>query len=608
MTSLGADARAGAGAAPSLVNVGSVDTIRIANCSGFYGDRLSAAAEIVNGGPIDFLTGDYLAELTMALLWRGRLKDPARGYASTFETQMEEVLAICLDRGIRVVSNAGGLNPAGLAERIHRIASDRNVNVKLAVVDGDDLVDRIPDLLAAGEGFRHLEDGRLLAEAGIQPVTANAYLGAWGIAAALDAGADVVVTGRVTDASLVMGPAAHHFGWGRTDWDALAGALVVGHILECGAQATGGNYAFFQDVPHLENVGFPIAEMAANGSAVITKHPNTGGLVSVGTVTAQLLYEIAGPDYLNPDVTARFDTIRLEQLGPDRVSVTGAKGHRPPPTTKVAINYLAGFRNHVSFVLPGLDIEEKATLVETAFWRSVGGRERFAESDVRLVRSDRPDPPTNEEACALLTITVKDPGIEKVGRAFSAAAVSLALAHYPGFVLTGPPTDATPYAVYWPAAISPIPTRVTFGERTWYVDPTAGEEPRIPGGGRSTPPSSRAAASGPKVAAPLGRAFGARSGDKGGNANLGVWATNGSGYAWLADEMTVARMKELLPEMRELVVERFEFPNLLALNFVVHGLLGEGVSSSTRADPQAKTLGEYWRAKVAELPANLLSH
>lgn len=583
-----------------------MDTIRVANCSGFYGDRLSAATEMVQGGPIDFLTGDYLAELTMALLWRSRLKDPAKGYASTFETQMEEVLATCVERGIRVVSNAGGLNPVGLTERIRRIAAERNVKVKLAVIDGDDLVDRIPELVAAGEGFRHLEDGRLLAEAGIQAVTANAYLGAWGIAAALDAGADVVVTGRVTDASVVMGPAAHHFRWRRDDWDALAGALVVGHILECGAQATGGNYAFFREVPHLGNVGFPIAEMNADGSAIITKHPNTGGLVSAGTVTAQLLYEIAGPDYLNPDVTARFDTIHLAQVGADRVGVTGVKGAPPPPTTKVAINYLAGFRNQVSFVLPGLDISEKATLVESAFWRAVGGQDRFAESDVRLVRSDRPDPASNEQACAQLTITVKDPDADKVGRAFSAAAVSLALAHYPGFVLTGAPADATPYAVYWPAVIAPIPTRVSLGDRTWYVEPTAGEEPTTRAVVGPTPPP-RAAGWGPEVAAPLGRAFGARSGDKGGNANLGVWATSESGFIWLAEEMTTTKLKELLPELAELVVDRFEFPNLWALNFVVHGLLGEGVSSSTRADPQAKTLGEYWRAKVVELPRSLLS-
>src|SRR5580704_13128423 len=306
------------------------EVLRIANCSGFFGDRLTAPRELLEGGPIDVLTGDYLAELTMLILWKTRQRDPALGYARTFYRQMEEVLATCVERGVKVVANAGGLNPAGLARALRDLAARLGIDVHVAHVEGDDILGRLGPLQAAGDPLAHLDTGRPLVEAGSDPVSANAYLGGFGIAEALSGGADVVVTGRVTDASLVVGPAAWWFGWSRTDWDRLAGAVVVGHVIECGTQTTGGNYAFFGEVPGLEHPGFPIAEMAADGSAVITKHPGTGGLVSVGTVTAQLLYEIAGPRYPNADVVADFSTINLEQVGPDRVRLWGVSGQPAP--------------------------------------------------------------------------------------------------------------------------------------------------------------------------------------------------------------------------------------------------------------------------------------
>ncbi len=384
------------------------DILRIANCSGFFGDRLSAAREMVEGGPIDVLTGDYLAELTMAILWKQRAKDPEAGYVRTFFRQMEEVLATCVERGIKVVSNAGGLNPSGLAGHLRRLAEDIHLDLSIAVVDGDDLLGRLPALSSAGHEFRHLDTGEAFADRGVQALTANAYLGCWGITEALRMGADVVVTGRTTDAALVMGPAAWKFEWDQDDWDALAGALVAGHVVECGAQCTGGNYAFFREVPGLGHVGFPIVDMRADGSSIITKHPGSGGRVSVGTVTAQLLYEIAGPHYVSPDVVARFDTIRLTQEGADRVLVDDVRGEPPPDTLKVGITYQGGYRNTVTFVLTGLDVEDKATLVEWALWKAVGGRGRFADTEVQLIRSDRPDPPGNDEAFAHLKITVKD--------------------------------------------------------------------------------------------------------------------------------------------------------------------------------------------------------
>ncbi len=598
--------------------------LRIANCSGFYGDRLSAAREMVEGGPIDVLTGDYLAELTMGILWKARAKDPDAGYATSFLAQWEQVATAVAERGVKVVVNAGGLNPAGLAQAVRAVATRLGLAVRVAHVDGDDLLASLPGLQAAGEPLAHLDDGRPLAGQPLPPVAANAYLGCFGIAEALAVGADVVVCGRVTDAALTMGPAAWHHRWAREDFDALAGALVAGHVIECGAQATGGNYAFFAEVPDLVAPGFPIAEVAADGGAVITKHAAHGGLVSVGTVTAQLLYEVAGPRYASPDVVARLDSVRLEPDGPDRVRISGVRGEPPPPTTKVAVVLPGGWRNTVGFLLTGLDVEAKAALVERALWPRLGGREAFARSDVRLLGGDRPDPASPEEALSELRVTVMDPDPAKVGRRFSAACVELGLASYPGFTLTAPPGRETAFAVYWPTLVpnEVVPHRVVHhdgGSSTVApaplvaaldldapaapLPPPAAVPGQAPAPGAAPSESPR---TDPTVRAPLGRLAGARSGDKGGNANLGVWARDQAGYAWLEGSLTVERLRSLLPETAGLEVRRYTFPNLLALNFVIAGLLGDGVASSTRPDPQAKGLGEQLRARLVDLPVALL--
>lgn len=555
--------------------------LRIANCSGFYGDRLSAAREMVEGGPIDVLTGDWLAELTMLILAGNRLKGRP-GYAPTFLRQLEDVLGTCLERGIRIVSNAGGLDPAGCADAVRELAGRLGLSPRVAHVSGDDLTGRELDLVNADTGER-------LTAA---PLTANAYLGGRPIAAALAAGADVVVTGRVTDAALVTGPGIWRYGWTPDDLDPLAGSVVAGHVIECGCQATGGNYAFFQDVPDLAHCGFPIAELHADGSSVITKHPGTGGLVSVGTVTAQLLYEIAGPCYPGPDVVARFDTISLAPDGPDRVRISGVRGEPPPDTLKVAVNYLAGYRNTMTLVLTGLDIEEKARVAEEAIWARVP-KDSFDEVDVTLTEH------------GLLRITVMDADRERAGRAFSSAVVETGLANYPGFYGLTPPGPASPYGVYWPVLVPASEVRPEV-----YVDgeriPLDLDAPRgqpvadVPAEPETGPQEE------PAVRMPLGRIAGARSGDKGGNANLGVWTTSPERYAWLDAYLTTERLKSLLPELAAYRVDRHPLPNLNAVNFVVHGLLGRGVAASPRMDPQAKALGEELRARPVEVPARLV--
>lgn len=409
----------------------------VGNCSGFYGDRISALRELLEGSPrLDVITGDYLAELTMLILAKDTLKDPGAGYARTLLRQVEDCLALAVANGVRIVTNAGGLNPAGLADRIRAVATEQGIAVKVAQVAGDDLRD-----------------------SGLFPgaMTANAYLGAQGIAAALRDGADIVVTGRVTDASLVVGPAIWWHGWSPGDHDALAGAVVAGHVLECGTQACGGNFSGFTALDPtslVRSIGFPYAEIHGDGSSVITKQDDTGGAVTLDTVSAQLLYEIQGTAYLGPDVTTHLDSVRLSDEGRDRVGITGVRGTAPPETLKVCVNDFGGWRNSVEFVLTGLDIEAKEQWLKAQLEAAWAAGVRPAT--VAWSRGPAPtvDPSTIEEAATVLRCTVLDADATVAGKGLTAPAVELALASYPGFTLTGPPSPATPYGIYRPAFVA----------------------------------------------------------------------------------------------------------------------------------------------------------
>ncbi|HEY1485176.1 MAG TPA: acyclic terpene utilization AtuA family protein [Micromonosporaceae bacterium] len=547
--------------------------IRIGNASGFYGDRFDAFAEMLDGGPLDVLTGDYLAELTMGILGRDLAKDSTTGYAKTFLRQMRTSLDVALDRGVTIVVNAGGLNPTGLAAALREL-TDRT-DLRIGLVTGDALQ----------------REGAL---------SANAYLGAFGIAACLTSGANVVITGRVTDASLVVGPAIAHYGWAHDDLDPLAGATIAGHVLECGTQATGGNYSFFTEIADLCHPGFPIAEIAADGSATITKHPGTGGEVSIGTVTAQLLYELGAPAYLGPDVVAHFDRIALRSDGPDRVTISGAVGTPPPPTLKVGVTRLGGVRNSMTFVLAGLDIEAKAELVRRQLTTKLG-----AGLDFNLVRTDRVDASTTETASALLHVHAS------VGRQFSQAAVELALGSCPGATLTTAPGDATPYAIFTSESIDQdevAHVAVRPDRSTVAIPPPAiTEEPTVTRESPATdePANGQRRDRGATVSRPLGEIIGARSGDKGGDANVGLWARSDEAYDWLRTTMTADKIRELLPEAAELDIDRYELPNLRAVNFVIKEILGDGVGGSTRFDPQAKALGEVIRGRFVDVPVGL---
>jgi hypothetical protein len=542
------------------------DPIRIANCSGFFGDRVTGAQEMVEGGPIDVLTGDWLAELTMLILAKTRLKRPDGGFARTFVSQMEGVMGTCLDRGIRVVSNAGGLDPEGCAEALHEIAQKLGLHPKIAFVRGDDLMPNIDEFISRDQ-LHHFETGEPIKDPS-RFMTANAYLGCWGIVDALNRDADIVITGRATD----------------------------------------GNYSFFQEVPGIEHIGFPWAEVASDGTTVIGKHDGTGGQISLGTVTSQALYEITGPEYFGPDVTTRFDTIQLEETGPDRVRVFGVQGEPPPDTLKVCMNRNGGFRNDMRVALAGLDVEAKGEVIEKAFWRACPYEPNdYQQVTTRLIRTDKEDPETNEEATAIWHIAVKDPDEKKVGRAFSNAVTELALASIPGyFGVGGGPSPGRPFGVYEPARIpaNAVPQEVVFlGGDTRQIDSV------IPPGPSDVTPAEgpkATAPTGPTQRVPIGRVVGTRSGDKGGNANLGVFTRDDAAWAWLDDFLTTERLTILLPELGQFPIDRYRFPALRSLNFVVHGILEEGVAAATRQDGQAKSLGEWLRAKVVDMPAALL--
>ncbi|UPK74866.1 DUF1446 domain-containing protein [Nocardioidaceae bacterium SCSIO 66511] len=577
--------------------------VRIGNASGFYGDRRSAVREMLEGGELDYLTGDYLAELTMLILGRDKLRDESLGYAKTFVRQLEDCLGLAMGRGVRIVTNAGGLNPAALAGRIREIATDQGISASVAYVEGDDLLPRSAEL-----GFG-------------EPLTANAYLGAFGIAEALRGGADVVVTGRVTDASLAVGPAIAHHGWGRADYDRLAGAVAAGHVIECGTQATGGNVAGFESLDLASKsgrrFGFPIAEIDEAGDSVITKHPGTGGAVTVDTVTAQLVYEIDSPAYLGPDVVTRLDSLMLAADGPDRVAITGVRGSPPPGQVKVCLNRLGGFRNNVEFLLTGLDIEAKAAFVRDQLSDALASLP-IDTVEWQLERTDRPDPATQADATARLRCHVRAATLDAVGRSFSGAAVELALGSIPGFTMTAPPGSGSPFGIYEPAYVDQdVPEQVAVhadGSRTPISPPsdsvslTHSYKPigAMRDSYKTTGPETAAT-----VRAPLGRIAYARSGDKGGDANLGVWVSSNhpdrdSAYEWLRALLDEKAVKQLLPEAADLDVDIHPLPNLHAVNIVLHGLLGEGVAASTRFDPQAKAIGEWLRAREVEVPEQLL--
>lgn len=579
------------------------DPVRIANCSGYSGDRREAIRELLDGGPLDVIVGDYLAEVTIAAMAARRLRGRGEGFSTDLLAQLDGTLDELVEREIKLVVNAGGFDPGGLAARLRELRP----GVKVAHLEGDDLLPRFDALLAAGHDLASLDTGEPIASWGHRPLSASAYLGAWGIRDALDAGADIVVCPRVTDASLVVGAAAWWHGWETEDWDRLAGAVVAGHVIECGPQATGGNFSGFTALPGMVHPGFPIAELAADGTAVITKHPGTGGAVTTDTVTAQLLYEIQGAIYLNPDVTVDLRCLELTADGPDRVLISGAVGSAPPPTTKVAVTAMTGWENSFNVYLCGLDIDAKAALVEAQI------REAFAGSGAEIVQVDRvgtaaANPSTLEEATVTLRFVGRAATADPLSvGAFFARAHGTILSSIPGFHAdgaTGRALRPSPLVEYWPgtievAALEPV---VVHDDGTRAAVRTVPTQPLVVVESDAAPAAD---ADDDVVRAPLGYVAHARAGDKGGNSNVGFW-THEEAWPWLRATLSDEGIRALYPEAADLEITRHEFPLLRAVHFVFHGSLGSGCSSNGRLDALGKSVAEFLRARELDIPRALV--
>jgi hypothetical protein len=599
-----------------------VRRVVIANCGGFWGDDPTAPRRQVEGGPLDYLVMDYLAEVTLALLQKQKARRPEAGYPTDFLTHLRDVLAACVQRGIRIISNAGGVNPLACRAAVEALAADLGVadRVKVALVLGDDLYGGLDELLGAGETFTNMDTGQALAEIRPRVLSANAYIGAAGIVKALECGANVVITGRVADAAVALGPMMYEFGWAPTDWDRLAAGIVAGHAIECGAQCTGGNFTDWTLVKTYRRIGFPLVEVEEDGTFVLTKHPNTGGLVSVHTVAEQLLYEIGPPAYMTPDVVARFDSIRLEQQGPDRVRVTGARGEPAPEKLKVSISYHAGWRAFGRLVVAGPDALAKANLVAEAFWESAGGRNLYDQALHQFIGWNACHAPlaTCEPGEVMVQFAVRDQDERKINSRVAPQVVPRVLGTVPGitYIADQGRPHASEVVAFWPALVSrsSVSERVVIGDEELAVGHRAqNEEQRaVPPSHLSHPPHPShlphpSHPSPPTRRVPLLRLCLARSGDKGDIANIGVIARSEAIYQWVLEHLTAAFVKRYFDEVCEGEVERFELPNLLAVNFLLHRSLGGGGTSSLLLDAQGKTYAQYLLAAEVEVPEGLVN-
>lgn len=592
----------------------SKNAITIANCGGFWGDDPTAARRQVEGGPIDYLVMDYLAEVTMAILQKQKQRRPEAGYATDFLVQMREVLPQCVEKGIRIISNAGGVNPLGCRAALEQLADELGLGdgVRVAVVLGDDIFDRIDALAAEGEPLDNMDTGEQLSTVREQVLSANVYLGAAPVAKALELGANIVICGRVTDTAVALAPMIHEFGWSLDDWDRMAAGVVAGHIIECGTQCTGGNFTDWERVPSFTNMGYPLVEAHADGSFVVTKHPGTGGLVSVHTVSEQLLYEMGSPEYISPDCIARFDSIRLEQDGPDRVRVSGIRGGPAPSRLKVSMSYQQGYRAFGRLMISGPDALAKARKVAEIFWESAGGRDLYADARTQLIGFDscHPSLADGEPGEVLLQVAARDDAPDNLRRFFAPQLVPRVLATVPGITYLADQGRPRPSDVvgYWPALIDrdQVPVRVLVGDHDEEVVPAP-----IPD--TDAPPLVPVEVA--QAPAPVGRVRRValselclgRSGDKGDTCNVGVIARSPACYPWLRATLTPEFVAERFGAMVQGGVERFEVPNLLALNFLLHGSLGGGGTLSLLLDAQGKTYAQYLLATEVEVDESLLS-
>lgn len=588
------------------------EQIVIANCGGFWGDDPTAARRQLEGGPIDYLCMDYLAELAMSILRTQRKRRPEAGFASDIVTHLRDVLALCMEHDVKVVCNAGGVNPFGCRAEIEQLADELGLEgVRVGVVTGDDIHDRLGALAEGGEPFANMDTGRPVTDVLDRVVSANAYLGARPVARALDLGANVVICGRVTDAGLALAPMIHEFGWAQDDWDKLAAGVLAGHIIECGTQCTGGNFTDWKTVEDWTNLGFPLVEARADGTFTVTKHPGTGGLCTVHSVTEQLLYEMQRPRYPSPDCVARFDTARLQDDGPDRVRISGVQGDPAPEHLKVAVGHTEGWRAFGRLVVSGPDALAKAEKLAEIVWECAGGRDLYADTATQFLAWNATHPPLSghEPSEILVQFGARDADREKIDQRFAAQVIPRVLGSVPGILY---PTDqgrprASRVIAFWPALVpaSEVPATVVVGDAEERVTAPEGRTavtactPSAPG----PPPSPPG---GDTVRVALMELCLARAGDKGNMANIGVIARSPAIYEWMLEHLGADVVHERFAPTGIGRVERYELANILAVNFLLFDSLNGGGTVSLMVDSQAKTYAQYLLAAEVTVPVALL--
>ncbi|MBN9039038.1 MAG: DUF1446 domain-containing protein [Rhizobiales bacterium] len=592
--------------------------VRIGCGAGFWGDSPEGPAQLVRSGGIDYLVMDYLAEITMSILARMKAKQPDLGYATDFVTMVMKPLAREIaQRNIRVVTNAGGVNPDSCRDALLAALAETGVKLKVAVVHGDDLAARVERYRAAGtvEMFSAAPMPERLA-------SVNAYLGAFPIAAALDAGADIVVAGRVVDSALALGPLIHEFGWRPTDYDLLSAGSLAGHVIECGAQATGGIFTDWRDVTGWDDMGFPIAECAADGSFVVTKPAGTGGLVTTSTVAEQIVYEVGDPTrYILPDVTADWSAVRLEQVGPDRVLVSGAHGMAPTGSYKVSGTYADGYRAGITMMIVGREAADKARATAAAILRRSGrlmhaaGFDGFSETSFEILGSEA-NYGTQSRAMAarevILKIAVRHPSRDALA-IFAREIFPAATAMAQGTTgIAGGRPEPQPVVRLFSFLVPKTDVTVNFeihGKTHAVVShlPNArivAEEPAV---AQTHVPNLHEAADGPRAAVPLIALAHGRSGDKGDIGNIGVLARRPEYLSWIRRSLTAEAVGDYFAHFARGRVERFDWPGLNGLNFLLLESLGGGGIASLRHDPQGKALAQILMDFPVEVPAAWLA-
>lgn len=590
--------------------------IRIGNAGGYWGDDLDALRRQLTQGKLDYVTMDFLAEITMSILKKQQLRNPEMGYAGDFLTQLKTCLPLIVEKKVKVINNAGGINPIGLGRQILTLASSMGLDIKVGVVYGDDISGQLYELTAAGEKFTNMETGEGFGGIRNRITSANVYLGAEPVVAALDAGCQIIVTGRVTDTGLTLAPMIHEFGWAMDDWDKMAAGIVAGHIIECGAQGSGGNITDWQQVPSFDNMGYPIIEMQNTGTFKVTKHKRTGGQVSEKSVKEQLVYEMGDPaQYISPDGVAFFDTIQVKETGPDEVEVSGVRGGPAPEMFKVSMAYEDGWKAEGEVLISGPGVKAKAECVADVFWKKVG--HKFFKTSTSMVGMNSIWPAqltAGEPNEIFLRFGVQDADKNKIND-FSKALPALILAGPSGMAVStrGRPRPQQVVA-YWPALMrrdgvsAKVLTldsegneafqEIHFDVRGEVGEPVKSDEPRHVH----------------KVKKPTGalkevklrQLCFARSGDKGDMCNVGVLARSPQVYAWIRQNLTAAKVKKFFRGQVLGKVTRYELDNLEGLNFLLDGALGGGGTTSLLVDPQGKTMSQALLEMKVKVPSSLL--